>query len=88
MDKAPLRRGSSTPACLAELARVRSDTRTDGGAGVGRLGVIGPAVDRLVNLLLVSCEYVVTGTSPTVGIRLTRYPGGVASRKGRTRAFQ
>eukprot|EP00904_Undaria_pinnatifida_P005396 jgi/Undpi1/1987/HiC_scaffold_12.g05374.m1 len=52
VDKAPLRRGSSTPACLAELARVRSDTRTDGGAGVGRLGVIGPAVDRLVNLLL------------------------------------
>lgn len=42
-----------------ELARVRSDTRTDGGAGVCRLGVIGPAVDRLVNLLLVSYEHVV-----------------------------
>lgn len=58
VDKAPLRRGSSTPACLMELARVRSDTRTDGGAGVCRLGVVGPAVDRLVNLLLVSYEYV------------------------------
>ena len=38
---------------------MRSDTRTDGGAGVSRLGVIGPTVDRLVNLLLVSYEYIV-----------------------------
>ncbi|CAM9968188.1 unnamed protein product, partial [Laminaria digitata] len=52
VDKAPLRRGNSTPACLTELARVRSDTRTDGGAGVSRLGVVGPVVDRLLNLLL------------------------------------
>ena len=59
VDKAPLRRGNTTPACLMELARVRSDTRTDGGAGVSRLGVIGPTVDRLVNLLLVSYEYIV-----------------------------
>lgn len=42
---------------------MRSDTRTDGGAGVSRLGVTGPAVDRLVNLLLVSYEYIVTGMS-------------------------
>lgn len=54
-----------------ELTRVRSDIRTDG-AGASRLGVIGPAVDRLVNLLLVSYEYVVCLASMSSLRRLVR----------------
>lgn len=55
VDKAPLQRRESTPACLVELARVRADMRTDAGAGVNRIGVAGPLVDKLVLLLPVSC---------------------------------
>lgn len=50
---------------------MRSDIRTDG-AGASRLGVIGPAVDRLVNLLLVSYEYVVCLASMSSLRRLVR----------------
>ncbi|CAB1116943.1 unnamed protein product [Ectocarpus sp. CCAP 1310/34] len=55
VDKAPILRQDSTPACLAELERRRSDIRTDGGVGVNRLGVVGPLVEQLVRLLPVSC---------------------------------
>lgn len=55
VDKAPLQRRESTPACLVELARVRADIRTDGSTGMNRIGVVGPLVDKLVLLLPVSC---------------------------------
>lgn len=54
VDKAPLQRRESTPACLVELAGVRADMRADAGTGVNRIGVVGPLVDKLVLLLPVS----------------------------------
>lgn len=66
MDKAPLLRQGSTPACLAELARHRSDIRTDGGAGANRLGVVGPLVEQLVGVLPVRCaQYRGEGVRPS-----------------------
>ncbi|CAM9660360.1 unnamed protein product [Scytosiphon promiscuus] len=51
VDKSPLLRQDSTSACVTELARLRSDIRTDGGAGANRLGVVGPLVEQLLQLL-------------------------------------
>lgn len=60
VDKAPLKRRESTPACLVELARVRADMRTGAGSGVNRIGVVGPLVDKLVLFLPVSRTVVAT----------------------------
>ncbi|CBJ26581.1 G protein-coupled receptor kinase G protein-coupled receptor kinase 2 [Ectocarpus siliculosus] len=82
VDKAPILRQDSTPACLAELERRRSDIRTDGGVGVNRLGVVGPLVEQLVRLLPSPAR--ASGPQDSIGVLgVAGGQGGVDDKSGK-----
>lgn len=58
MDKAPLSRRRSTPACLVELERVRSEMQSIESTCSNRLGVSGKVVERLTSLLVSPPMYI------------------------------
>lgn len=58
IDKTPLSRSTTTPSCLVELERVRTEIHKEESSGANSLGVRGKMVEKLKTLVLVRPKFV------------------------------